>query len=481
MPIIHSMRRPAPLLRDTFRFAVAAAVLGGLFGLAPLGLADARGGEANHLRIGVGAYGITQRLEIGLNKSLIVDLPADVHEVIVTQPGIAAAIMRHKRRAIIQGAANGGTNILFLDAAGEIIAALDLAVRNGAEDLATTLARIIEDSDITVQTFDGGGIVLSGTVQSGDDRDKALAIAAQFAGDAAKIANALTVAGSQQVMLKVVVAEVNREAVRQLGINLSATASFGNGALTTGFVSNPTGAGSPTTAWTGGVSQVANQNAASVGIDVGNVSIDAVLRALDRRRALRTLAEPNLTAISGQPAEFLVGGQLPIPVVDENGRTTFDFKDFGVKLNFTPVVKSNGIVALTLETSVSEPVESGAIQERRAKTSVELGAGQTLSIAGLIQETSKQQISRLPGLGDIPVLGALFRSRDFIRNRTELVILVTPYLVEPRDRAPRLPTDEMVMSNDAEAIFLGRMEALYGVGEDGMRGSYDGSIGFALD
>jgi pilus assembly protein CpaC len=332
-----------------------------------------------------------------------------------------------------------------------------------------------------VQTFDGGGIVLSGTVQSGDDRDKALAIAAQFAGDAAKIANALTVAGSQQVMLKVVVAEVNREAVRQLGINLSATASFGNGALTTGFVSNPTGAGSPTTAWTGGVSQVANQNAASVGIDVGNVSIDAVLRALDRRRALRTLAEPNLTAISGQPAEFLVGGQLPIPVVDENGRTTFDFKDFGVKLNFIPVVKSNGIIALTLETSVSEPVESGAIQERRAKTSVELGAGQTLSIAGLIQETSKQQISRLPGLGDIPVLGALFRSRDFIRNRTELVILVTPYLVEPRDRAPRLPTDDMVMSNDAEAIFLGRMEALYGVGEDGMRGSYDGSIGFALD
>jgi pilus assembly protein CpaC len=474
MPMIHSMRRPAPLLRDTFRFALAAAVLGGLFGLAPLGLADARGAEANHLRIGAGAYGITQRLEIGLNKSLIVDLPADVHEVIVTQPGIAAAIMRHKRRAIIQGAANGGTNILFLDAAGEIIAALDLAVRNGAEDLATTLARIIEDSDITVQTFDGGGIVLSGTVQSGDDRDKALAIAAQFAGDAAKIANALTVAGSQQVMLKVTIAEVQRAAAKQLGINLSGSLNLDG--LTTSVINNR-GLDEGSAVGAGGAGRF------DVSFDAGPVSIDASLRALASRNAVRFLAEPTLTALSGRQAEFLVGGQFPIQTRDPvTNVVTTEFKDFGVQLDFTPVVRSDGIIGLEVGTEVSEVITAaGQLNVRRANTSVELPSGSTLAIGGLIQDSTRQQISKLPGLGDIPVLGALFRSRDFIHSRTELVILVTPYLVEPRGHAPRLPTDDMVISSDAEAIFLGRMEALYGVGEDGMRGSYDGSIGFALD
>ena len=215
------------------------------------------------------------------------------------------------------------------------------------------------------------------------------------------------------------------------------------------------------------------------------------MRALERRSALRTLAEPTLTAISGQEAEFLAGGEFPVPTgVDDNGRITFEFKEFGAKLKFTPTVKSNGIIALVVDTSVSEPTTEGgfnaggitipATKERQAKTSVELGAGQTLAIAGLIQDTVRQQINKLPGFGDIPILGALFRSRDFIHSETELVILVTPYLAFPDD-SPLLPTDEFVVAGDAEAIFLGHMEKMYGVGPDGMRGGYDGSVGFVLD
>src|SRR5688572_23103572 len=192
MSIIHSVCRTAPLLRDTLRFALVAAVLGALFGLAPLGLRHAWGAEASHLRIGVGAYGITQDLELGLNKSLILDLPADVHEVIVSQPGVAGAIMRHKRRAIVQGVGTGETNVFFLDAAGEAIAVLDVIVRPQRSDVAVligrTLARVLPGSSIQVEAIEGDSatnrVVLSGFAQSGDDIAKAIAIAAQFAGTA---------------------------------------------------------------------------------------------------------------------------------------------------------------------------------------------------------------------------------------------------------------------------------------------------------
>jgi pilus assembly protein CpaC len=463
MPMIHSVSRTTPLLRDTLRLALAAAVLGGLFGLAPLGLPVAQGVEPNHLRIGAGAYGITQSLEVGLNKSLIVDLPADVHEVIVSQPSVAGAIMRHKRRAIVQGIASGGTNIIFLDRAGEAIAVLDVAVGDSADNLLSTLARVIPGSHIEVQTF-GQGLVLSGTVRSGDDLQKAVAIAAQFmGGDPAKIANALTVTGSQQVMLKVVVAEVRRDTLKDLGINL--TGSLSVGAVNFGL----------------NTTRASQTESITAGYSAPGVSIDAALRALSQRDALRLLAEPMLTAKSGAPAELLVGGELPVTTEDSSGRTTTEWKPFGVELEFTPTIKSNGIIALDLDVSVSELRTDGALNKRSVGTSVELPEGETLTLGGIIQDNVRQQIAGLPGLSDIPILGTLFRSRQFLRSETELVVLVTPYLAYAGD-APQLPTDKVVVAGDAEAIFLGRMEALYGVGgDDGLRGSYGGSIGFALD
>lgn len=491
MPMTRSASRPAPLLRDTLRFAAVAAVLGGLFGLAPLGLPSAQGAEPNHLRIGDSAYGVTHHLEVGLGKSLLVDLPGEVQEVIVSQPSVAGAIMRSKRRAILQGVGSGDTNIFFLDGAGETIAVLDVSVKPQRSDVATvlesTLARILPGSQIDVEAVEGAAdsnssrIVLSGFAQSGDDIAKAISIAGQFAGGPDNVASVLTTSSPQQVMLRVTIAEVNRETVKQLGINIDA--SYSAGGVTTSLLS---------TQPLGGASQVVTNNGFGVKGGLGGFSLEASLKALERRGAVRTLAEPTLTAISGQEAEFIAGGQFPVPTgVDDNNRLTFEFKEFGAKLKFTPSVKSNGIIGLVVDTSVTEPTPENSlsvggvtipgIKERQAKTSVELSAGQTLVIGGLLQDNIRQQISRLPGLGDIPILGALFRSRDFIHSQTELIVLVTPGLAFPEDRRPELPTDRMTPATDAEQIFLGKMEENYGVGTEGMRGGYTGSVGFVLD
>lgn len=476
-PMSSAAPRQSTLFADTMRMMAVAALLGGVLGLAPIGLGNAQGAQVNHLRVGANAYGVTQHVEVGLNKSLIIDLPADVNEVIVSQPTVAGAIMRNKRRAIIQGTTGGDTNIFFLDRAGEAIAILDVSVLNDSSSLSTALARALPGSRIEVQNF-GARIVLSGTTLSQDDSAKALLIAEQFAGTG-NVASIINVSGAQQVMLQVTVAEVNREAVKQLGINLSGTAIIGSSTI--GMASNQP---------LGGASNVITNNGFGVSGGIPGLSINATLKALERNAALRTLAEPNLTAMSGQEAEFLAGGEFPVPTDVADNKITYSFKEFGVKLKFTPTVKSNGIIGLVVDTSVSEPTTEGgfavggitipATKNRQARTTVELGAGETLAIAGLMQDSVRQQINKMPGLGDIPILGALFRSRDFIHSKTELVILVTPYLAQPGPM-PELPTDGMVVAGDAEAIFLGRMESMYGVGPGGIRGSYNGSVGFVLD
>ncbi len=454
---------------------IAAMLLGSalLVGMMSAGVA-----QVSHLRISQAETGATQFLQVGHNKSVIVDLPAEVGEVIVSQPEVAGVIMRSKRRAIIQGVGVGGTNIFFLSRTGARIAVLEITVSADSSGLEKTLARIIPGSDIKVQVF-GERVVLSGTAQSGDDMDKAISIAAQFTGSQENIANIITVSGSQQVMLKVTVAEVSREAVKQLGINLSA--NFTSGALNTGIVNAPS---------LGGASNVIPTNTITAGIGLGNLSINATLKALERSGAIRTLAEPTLTAMSGQSAEFLAGGEFPVPSGIEDGRITFEFKRFGVDLKFTPTVKSNGIIGLEIDTKVSEPTTEGgfniggitipATRDRQAKTSVELRSGTTMSIAGLIDDRVRTQINSLPGIGNLPILGALFRSRDFVHSQTELLILVTPVLATPGE-AIDLPTDKMVFAGDAEAIFLGHIEKLYGVGGGAGENEYQGSIGFVLD
>jgi pilus assembly protein CpaC len=183
--------------------------------------------------------------------------------------------------------------------------------------------------------------------------------------------------------------------------------------------------------------------------------------------------------MSGQPAEFLAGGQKAITTVDKNGTAAVIYKDYGVALDFTPTVKSNGSIDLQVNTSVSQPIGNTDFSTRSAKTDVEIPAGCTLAIGGLLQDTEKHQLSGLPGIDSIPILGALFRSRDYIHDQTELVIMVTPVMAQLG--RPDLPTDDYHIAGDAEAIFLGHLEKQYGVGADGMRGGYKGSVGFVLD
>lgn len=424
-----------------------------------------------HLRIGQSEIGRVQHIEIGVNKSMIVDLPVEASEVIVSQPGVANAIMRTKTRAIIQGVEAGDTNIFFLDARGAGIAVIEISVAQDSTGLASVINRLLPGSRVQVQSF-ADSVVLSGSVQSGDDLDKAMSIAAQYVGSPDRVTNVISVAGGQQVMLRVTVAEVKRDTARQLGINLNATIG---GGLTTSLMTTPYQ----------GIDQT---GALEVGFSAGNFSLDATLTALERRGALRTLAEPVLTAISGQEADFLAGGEFPVPVgIDNNGRVSYEFKEFGVKLTFTPTVRSNGIIGLQVETSVSELTTEGSLgpipatRTRRASTSVEVPSGAMLVIGGLIEDRVRQQISALPGLGDIPILGALFRSRDFVRSETELLILVTPTIIEPVHARIPLPTDMTTPASDAEAIFLGRMENLYGVSGGHSGGQFRGSVGFVLE
>jgi pilus assembly protein CpaC len=462
-------------MHDTIKLAALAACLGVAVGLAPLAISPAHAGDTAHLTINGNAFGSTRDISIGPNKSLILDLPVDVKEVIVSQPGVANAILRSKRRAVLQSTGSGNTNMIFLDSNGRTIVVLDVSVKGAVSNVAAALrdayVKVLPGSSIEVESVglvDAQGntvnrVVLSGTVNSAGDAEKALKIASQFAGSEDNVTSVITVAGPQQVMLKVTVAEVQRSVAKQLGINLSG--SFSVGSITGSF--------------NGGIPDMA-AGGGNATIPIGNSSLDIELRALESRGGLRTLAEPVLTALSGQPADFHAGGQIPYNrVVD--GNVVTDFKPYGVDLTFTPTINSNGTITLAVDSSVSEPGSGGSLNDRSANTTVELGAGQTLSIAGMLSERSRHDIDRFPGLGDIPILGALFRSREYTSDRTELIFLVTPYYARAKTEMPILPTDDLHFAGDAEAIFLGHIETIYGVGPDGMRGSYDGSVGFLLD
>ncbi|MHA6689899.1 type II and III secretion system protein family protein [Devosia sp. A449] len=464
-------------LRRRLALLLAAPALG--FGLLLLPTVPAMALGETHVAISAAAYGSTRKFEVEINKTVLVDLPAGAAEVIVSQPGVAAAIMRTRTRALIQGITGGDTNIFFLDDSGRTIAVLDVKVMEEPSQignaLQVALARIIPGSNIRVESVTLGGdtnrVVLTGNVLSGEDRDRASAVAVQFAGAPENVANILDVSGAQQVMLQVTVSEVKRSIAKQFGINLGAVFNVG----TTNLLN-----------FANTMIDPENPHAANAGFQSNGNGITAAIRALEGRGALRVLAQPTLTAISGEPATFLAGGELPYTTFDEeNGKLTrtVQFKPYGVELSFTPVVKSNGTIALKVDTSVSEPKADMSISKRQASTSVELPSGMTLSIGGLLEERTSQQVDQFPWLGDIPILGALFRSRDFQTEQTELVILVTPYLVAPSPgNSIPVPTDRSTVASDAESIFLGRLENMYGVGRTGeMRGSFSGSVGFVLD
>ena len=434
-----------------------------------------------------------QFMPLGVGKSVVVDLPADIKDVLVADPKIANAVVRSSQRAYIIGAAIGQTNIVFFDASGQQMAAYDIAVTRDLNGVRAALRQMFPNSDLHIEGV-GDGVVLTGSAANPIEAQQAGDMAARLAGGVDKVVNSITVRGRDQVMLKVTVAEVQRSIIKQLGIDLSANLSYGSTVVN--FNNN-----NPFTA--NNAPLVAN-NALKTSFG-STPSVQATLRAMESAGVVRTLAEPNLTAISGESATFISGGEFPIPTGVTCQTTTsgaigqcvqtVSFKKFGISLNFTPVVLTEGRISLRVMTEVSEissenALKGGAggttipsVKTRRAETTLEIPSGGSMAMAGLIQQQTKQAINGLPGMMEIPVLGSLFRSRDFVNNQTELAVIVTPYVVRAvAQKDLSRPDDGFAAASDPQADLLGTINRIYGVpGRTDPARNYRGTYGFITD
>lgn len=489
-----------------------------------------------------GAMPHHRNIRIGLGKSVLVEFPRDVRDVMVSNPQAVDAVVLSSNRVFLLARRIGEANAFFFDAHGEQFATLELFVERETAGLEEMLARLIPGSTIKVEMINQT-VVLTGRVRTPAEASRAANIAKQFVtveyetksseateGTAVKkfnkqegesvVINLLQVEAGEQVMLRVVVAEVQRSILKQFGINLGAAINSGNFTtslltenalpLTTaeGLGSLPTTAliGNALSALTGDVSNtngvIPNSSPGSSSAftnnglvsnwSTGSQRATGALRALERNGLIKTLAEPNLTAVSGETAKFLAGGEFPIPVVDSQGQVSVIFKEFGVGVAFTPIVMSEGRISLKIESEVSELSNQGAVQigslqipaikTRRANSTVELPSGGSLAMAGLISEDTRQNIDGFPGLKDVPIIGTLFRSRDFIKQETELVVIVTPYIVKPTNRKDLArPSDGLGSATDMKANFLGHMNRIYGRGHEIPDGGLKGDYGFIVE
>jgi len=433
-------------------------------------------------------------LPLGIGKSVVIDLPRDVKDVLVADPKIANAVVRSAQRAYIIGAAVGQTNIIFFDSAGQQIAAYDIAVTRDLNGVRAALKQAFPQSDIRIEGV-GDGVMLSGWAANPAEAQQAQEMAARLAGGPDKVVNSIAVRGRDQVMLKVTVAEVQRDIIKQLGIDLSAKLNYGTAVVNFNNTNPFTAYGRPLVA--------GNNLIGSFGSTGGMPAVTATMRAMESAGVVRTLAEPNLTAISGESATFVAGGEFPLPkgyTCDPISRactTQIDFKKFGITLNFTPIVLAEGRISLRVLTEVSELSpdnsitldQSGStltipsVKTRRAETTLEIPSGGSMAMAGLIQEQTKQSINGLPGLSQLPVLGSLFRSRDYVNRNTELMILVTPYVVRAvAQKDLSRPDDGFADASDPQSDLLGNINRIYGVPgrvEPGRK--YRGTYGFITD
>jgi pilus assembly protein CpaC len=432
-------------------------------------------------------------IPLGIGKSVAIDLPADIKDVLVADPKIANAVVRSARRVYIIGANVGQTNIFFFDAEGRQIAGFDIAVTRDLNGVRAALRQSMPDADIRIEGVGKDAVMLSGSAASPAEAQQAFDIAAKLVGAPEKVVNGITVRGRDQVMLKVTVAEVQRDVIKQLGVDLSGSLNYGTAVVNF----NTKNAFSATGQTLSDTSLIGNFR-----------SVNATLRAMERAGVIRTLAEPNLTAISGETASFLAGGEFPIPAGLSCDTTKsppvcqaqVDFKKFGVGLTFTPVVLSEGRISLKVMTEVSDLSSDNSmtlsapgattltipsIRTRRAETVVEIPSGGSLAMAGMIQEQTKQSIDGIPGLMQVPVLGPLFRSHEYVNHQTELMVLVTPYVVRAvAQKQLSRPDDGFSDTSEPAAVLLGQFNKIYGASaaaEARPAANYHGKVGFILD
>jgi pilus assembly protein CpaC len=537
-------RRPAARL-----LAAAAASL--LIGVAPAGVSAQSAGAtyaapqypvsqasvaqaAGLMQSSVPLGGAPRPVSIARGASFAVDLPTDARDVIIADPRVAEAMLHNSRRITIIGMGAGQTDAVFLDASGRQILSLKIRVDAGVSALQDTINRVAPGAQVTAEAVNDS-IILTGLVSSPAEADRIVRVAGAFVSAPEKVLNMLSVAGSDQVTLKVRVIEVQRNAIKQLGFDTSAVigqlgdtqyligqaATWGvNGGLLGGFAGGTSidttrnyqleapcvgagwEAGSLCPFTVNGPEDASNWDTAAEGTGPGSNNLNkgsAMLKAFERVGLVRTLAEPNVTAVNGETSSFLAGGEFPVPTGrDRDGNVSIEYKPYGVSLSFRPIVMTGGRISLQIKVEVSELTSQGGftlgagtasaltlqgLQVRRSENTVELPSGGAMMIAGLLQETTRQAIDAFPGMTTVPVLGQLFRSRDYLSGETELVIIVEPYLVTATSPGRmQTPADGLRIANDLQTTLFGQLNQAYGTPAPapGVTG-WQGPVGYVID
>jgi pilus assembly protein CpaC len=404
-------------------------------------------------------------LSVDLGKGLAVRLPRPAKNVFIANPEVADVNPVSNQLVYVFGKKDGETTLYAVDASDRVIFATTIRIGNNIAQLQQLLKLALPNASVEA-TLLNGLVVLSGYVSSPQEIEEVGRLTQRFVGSGQLVVNKLQTRTPLQVHLKVKFAEVSREVIKQLGINFEAVDT------TSGFQFSFARGRDILTVGTGGAASTLNplfdgSTTFFAGGRLLGLDLLSAVDALEQEGLITVLAEPTLTAISGEKASFLAGGEFPIPIAEENGRLVIQFKEFGVGLEFIPIVHSSNRISLKVKPEVSQLTSAGAIRlssvsvpgisTRRAETTVELGSGQSFVIAGLLQNSVSQDVSKLPGLGNLPILGALFKSDRFRRQETELVMVVTPYLVKPmQPDQVRLPTDGFRVANDFERFFLGQ-------------------------
>ena len=404
----------------------------------------------------------TSEVVLSIGRGELVNVPGTMADVFVANEEIADVQIKSQRQLFVMGKSGGETTIYASNAAGDIIWSANIRVGSNIGSIDQLLAMAMPQAKISVATMGSNVILLTGTVAAPEDAAEAQRLVEAYVGTDANVISRLRMATPLQVNLQVRIAEVSRSVVRALGVNLTsvdATGGFkfgigqGRSPFTQVSPGGPVAVGSDLE---GDLYNIVNQGSSGstlgafgkfLGLDIG-----AALDLAETQGLVTTLSQPNLTALSGETAEFLAGGEFPIPLAQGLGTTTIEYKNYGVSLAYTPTVLANGRISMRVRPEVSELSSQGAITlngfevpaltTRRAETTIELGSGQSFMIAGLLSNSATNTIDKAPGLGDIPILGNLFRSTTYRKGETELVIVVTPYLVKPVDgNDVKLPTD----------------------------------------
>ncbi|WP_170344993.1 type II and III secretion system protein family protein [Ruegeria atlantica] len=467
----------------TIRSWISATLLGLSLVMAPIG--DTAWAET----LRVVKKGTVETLDVPMNRAIVVESEQPFAELSIANAGIADISSLSERTIYVLGKAPGLTTLTLFDGAGNLLANVRVRVAPDVTEFKERLRQILPNEPIEVRTANDG-IVLSGTISSSAKLARALELAERYAPD--RVSNLMSVGGVQQVMLKVRFAEMNRSVAK----SLTASLGFG-GSDVTGGINTLNNQFALNNALANNIPTVqANTGAILFGFGAGSTQVRLLLEALEAKGLARSLAEPNLSALSGQEASFLAGGEVPIPVPQDDGVVAIEYKAFGVEMDFIPRVVDGDLINLEMGTAVSSIDQSSdftingdsvpSFITRRAKTTIELRDGESFAIAGLIQDNFADLSNQIPWLGDVPVLGALFRSANYQREQSELVVIITAHLVSPtRGETLALPTDRVKPPSEFDLFLNGRVARTQRTGAGGAsevaKQNFGSSYGYVLD